>query len=102
MLHALDGAVVPGIVGPRRRLERRAGRGVDLARDAVDAQAVRPVRRDLELEHVGGDRQDVGQRRAGHEVVVEHHDPVVVGADRDLVLGQDHPVPTRRRAASRA
>ena len=28
----------------------------------------------------------------GGERVVEHHDPVVVGADRDLVLGQDHAV----------
>ena len=37
---------------------------MDLARDAVDRQAVGPVGRDLELEHVGGDRQHVGQRRA--------------------------------------
>ena len=59
-----------GHAGPRRVGERRAGRGVDLARDAVDAEAVGPVRRDLELEHVGGDRQHVGQRRARHEVVV--------------------------------
>ena len=44
--------------------QRRAGRGVDLARDAVDAEAVGPVRRDLELEHVGRDREHVGQRRA--------------------------------------
>ena len=28
----------------------------------------------------------------GAQLGVEHHDPVVVGADRDLVLGQDHPV----------
>ena len=83
---------LPGIVGPRRRRQRRAGGRVDLARDAVDAQAVGPVRRDLQLEHVGGDRQHVGQRRARPQLGVEHHDPVVVGADRDLVLGQDHPV----------
>ena len=80
------------VLAPRRGRERRAGRGVDLARDAVDGEAVGPVRRDLQLEHVGGDRQHVGERRPGGERVVEHHDPVVVGADRDLVLGQDHPV----------
>jgi hypothetical protein len=65
---------------------------VHLARDAVDAEAVRPVRRDLELQHVGGDREYVGQSRAGGERVVEDHDPVVLGADRDLVLGEDHAV----------
>ena len=37
--------------------QRRAGGRVQLARDAVDAEAVGPVGRDLELEHVGGDRQ---------------------------------------------
>ncbi len=80
------------ILAPRRRGERGAGGRVDLARDAVDAEAVGPVGRDLELEHVGGDRQHVGERRAGLERRVEHHDPVVVGADRELVLGEDHPV----------
>ena len=79
------------VLRPRRRAQRGAGRGVHLARDAVDAQAVGAVRRDLELEHVGGDRQDLEQRRAGRGAVVEHHDPGVVGADRELVLGQDHP-----------
>ena len=65
-----------------------------LARDAVDAQAVGTVGRDLELEHVGGDeRQDVGEGRPGHQtVLVEHEDPGVVGADRQLVLGEDHPL----------
>ena len=83
-----------------RRAARRSGsgvssapgRGVDLARDPVDGQAVRPVRRDLELEHVGGERQHLLERRPRQEVVVEDHDPLVQGADADLVLGQDHPV----------
>ncbi len=97
-LGAVDGPERAGVVGPRRRPQRGAGRGVDLARDAVDAQAVGPVRRDLELEDVGRDRQDPGQRRAGGEVgavgdqVVEDHDPGVLGADGELVLGQDHPL----------
>ena len=79
------------VVAPWRRLERRAGGRVGLARDSVDAEAVRPVRGDLELEHLAGDRQHLDQRRARSQLGVEHHDPVVVGADRDLVLGQDHP-----------
>ena len=97
MLTPSIGPGVAGIVEPRRRVQRRAGGGVDLARGAVDRQAVGPVGGDLELEHVGGDRQHVGQRRARQQLVVEHHDPVVVEADRDLVLGQDHAL--RRHAA---
>ncbi len=62
--HAAHVARRARVVGPQRLGQRRAGRRVDLARDAVDAEAVRPVRRDLQLEHVGGDRQHVGQRRA--------------------------------------
>ena len=65
---------------------------MDLARDAVDGQAVGPVGGDLELEHVGGDREHAGQRRPRLELPVEDHDARVLGADRELVLGQDHPV----------
>jgi hypothetical protein len=79
-------------VRPLGRRQRRVGGRVDLARDAVDTQAVGPVGRDLQLEHVGGDREHIGQRRAGREGLREHHDPVVVGADRQLVLGEDHAV----------
>ena len=92
----------PRVVGPRRRRQRRAGRRVDLARDAVDAEAVRPVGRDLELEHVGGDRQHLGQRRARAIGVASSSStmiPSCVGADRELVLGQDHPLRLDRRAA---
>ena len=73
------------VLVPRRRRQRRAGGRVDLARDPVDAEAVGPVRRDLQLEHVGGDRQHLGERRAGRRavaVLVQHQDPGVVGADR--------------------
>ena len=97
------------ILRPRRRAERRAGRGVDLACDAVDAEAVRPVRRDLELEDLRRDRQHAVEPLTGHEaacalraarragIVCQHDRLVVVGADRELVLGEDHPV--RRDAA---
>ena len=44
--------------------QRVAGDGVHLARDAVDAEAVGTVRRDLELQHLVGDRQVLGQRVA--------------------------------------
>src|ERR1044072_5048746 len=47
--------------------ERRAGPGMGRARDAVDAEAVRSVRRDLELEDVGRDRQDAVERLPDHE-----------------------------------
>ena len=36
--------------------------------------------------------QDVGEGRPGLEPVREQHDPVVVGAEADLVLGEDHPL----------
>ena len=53
----LDAARRARVLAPRRGAERRAGGGVQLARDAVDAEAVGPVGRDLELEHVRRDRQ---------------------------------------------
>ena len=42
-----------GVRPPRLLVERRAADRVDLAGDAVDAEAVGPVRRHLELEHGG-------------------------------------------------
>ena len=63
-------------VGSRGRVSTAAGSsgapggGVDLPRDAVDREAVGPVRRDLELEHVGGDREDLFERGSGFEAVV--------------------------------
>ena len=57
---------------PRRRRPRprarapsgAAGDRVDLAGDAVDAEAVDPVRGHLDLQHRLGQRQHLGQRRA--------------------------------------
>jgi hypothetical protein len=91
--HARDG--VAGrvrVVRPRQRGQRCLRGGVDLAGEPVDGEAVRPVRRDLEFEHVRGDRQHVGQRRARRQLVVEDEDPVVLDADGELVLGEDHAV----------
>ena len=64
-----------------------------LARDAIDPQTVRAVGRDLQDQYVGCDRQHVLERRARLRAVrLQHQDPLVIGADRELVLGQDHAV----------
>ena len=60
-------AVVAGGLGVRVgrvRGERRRGDRVNVARHAVDAHRVGPVRRDLELEHLVDDRQVLGERGA--------------------------------------
>ena len=93
------GVGVGGVLG-----QGRAGDGVQVARHAVHAHQVGPVGRDLQLEHLVGDRQVLGQRLAHGHVAVEHHDPEVVLADADLVLGQDHPArldPAQLRLAQR-
>ena len=72
----LDAGVVLGLSSPLGSASASvgssasgaAGHGVQLARDAVDAHRVGPVRRDLELEHLVGDRQVLGERRAGRQV----------------------------------
>ena len=76
----------------------RTGRGGrDLAREAVDRLQVRPVARGLDEEHVVDERQDVEERRPRLGLGQEH-DPGVVGAEPDLVLGEDHPVGDPRLA----
>ncbi len=76
--------------GRRRKLAAEQCR--DLARDPVDRKQIGPVARRLDVEHLLGERQHVGERRPRHQRGVEHHDPVVVGAEVDLVLGEDHPL----------
>jgi hypothetical protein len=97
-----------GILLPGRPGERRTTGRVQLPRHPVDAEAVRAVGRDLELEHLDRDRQHVGQRGAGRELgvrtFVEHEDAIGGRAriDLELVLGEDHPFrghpPQLRRA----
>ena len=79
-------------LGPGPRREVGVERGRDLPRDAVDVLAVRPVRRDLELEHVVGDREVVDQGVAYRPVGGEQHDPGVVLAQVELALREHHPV----------
>ena len=64
----------------------------DLAREAVDRLQVGPVAGRLDEQHGVDERQHVGERRAGLGLVGSSMIPRVLGAEADLVLGQDHPV----------
>jgi hypothetical protein len=77
---------------PRRGREGKVVERRDLPGDAVEGEEIRPVARRLDHEHLFGERQHVGERRSRLGPVVEQHDPAVVCAERDLVLGEDHPV----------
>ena len=72
----------------------------DLAGDAEHREQVDAVDRRRHVEHLVADRKHVDERRARLGPVREHHDPRVVVAEADLVLGEDHPA--RRRAAELA
>ena len=74
-----------------RRPELELVEGGNLARDPVDREQIRPVARRLEEQHLLDERQHVAERRPGLGLG-EHHDPGVVGAEGDLVLGENHPV----------
>jgi hypothetical protein len=63
-----------------------------LAGHPVDAEAIHAVGVHLELEDRLGDGDDLAERRARLDPVVEHHDPVGVVADLELGLREDHPV----------
>ena len=76
----------------RHRQELAAEERRDLARDAVDGEQVGAVSGRLEVEHLLDERQHVGERSPGLERVVEDDDPAVVGAEVELVLGEDHPL----------
>ncbi len=75
---------------PRRQVGVERGR--HLAGDAVHREAVGPVGGDLELHHLVGDRQHLGQRGARLEVAGEQHDPLLLAGQLQLALRQDHPV----------
>ena len=74
------------------RHELAVEEGRHLARDPVDGEQVGAIARRLDVEHLLAERQYVGERRARRERLVEHHDPVVIGAEVDFVFGQDHPL----------
>ena len=90
IVHRLVSGPAPGSdPGQRRELEVVERR--DLARDAVDREQVGPVAGRLDEQHVLDERQHVAERRPGLGLG-QQHDPGVVGAELDLVLGEDHPV----------
>ena len=103
-LRALQRPLRAGVLRPGRRRQRRPGGRVQLAGHPVDAEAVGPVGGHLELEQVGGDRQQLSQRSAGaghrsgtvwsgvERHVVEHEDAGAVEGESQLALGKDHPL----------
>ena len=76
----------------RHREQLAAEQRRDLARDAVDGEQVGAVPGRLDIEHIVDERQRVGERRPRLERVVEDDDSGVVGAEVELVLGEDHPL----------
>ena len=76
----------------RRRRELRVEECRHLAGDAVDGDEVRPVVARLQLQDRVRQRQHVRERRPGLDPVWQEHDSGVIGAQLDLVLGEDHPV----------
>ena len=55
------------VLGPGRRRQLGARDRVDLAGDAVEAQAVRAVRVEVELQDLLGDREDLATKRCARE-----------------------------------
>ena len=85
--------LLPGRLGvpARQRDKLQVVERRHLAGDSVDREQVGPVARRLHEQDVVDEREHITERspRLG---VRQHHDPGVVRAERDLVLGQDHPV----------
>ena len=63
----------------------------DLACDAHHGEQVDAVHGRRRVEDAVADREHVDERAAGLEAVRQQHDPGVVVAEADLVLGEDHP-----------
>ena len=78
--------------GDGRRRQLAPGRRRDLAGDAVDAEAVGPVRRQLELEHRLAHRQVALQRLADDPVTRQHGDAGALLLVAELLLAHDHAV----------
>ena len=79
-------------IAPRRRRQLEVVDRGDLARDPVDRHQVRAVAGRLGEQDVLDERQGVRERRARLPLVGKNHDSRVIGAEFDLVLGEDHPV----------
>ena len=73
-----------------RRVELSVQQRRDLPRETDHREEIDPVDRRRDVEHVIADREDVGEWRSRLRPVLEHHDPGVILAEADLVLGEDH------------
>ena len=74
-----------------RRMQLASEECRDLAREPDHREQVDPIHRGRDVEHLVADREHVHEWRSGLGTVGEHHDPGVVVAEPDLVLGEDHP-----------
>ena len=77
-----------GIVAQRFQPAQTAGRKI--ARHTVDAQGVRAVRRDGDLDYRIVDAQRLRRRRADRRVLRQFDDAFVVVGDHQLALGAHH------------
>ncbi len=75
----------------RGRMQLAAEQCRHLARDADHREEVDAIHRRRDVEHLVADREHVDEGRARLEPVGQEHDPRVVVAEPDLVLGKDHP-----------
>ena len=72
------------------RAQEAAGECVDLAGNAPEAQAVRAIGRNLEVNDHIVEPSGRGKRGADREVFVEHQNAVVAVAQPELVFGAEH------------
>ena len=79
-----------GVMAPGRRAECSAGGGMYLARNSVKATTVAAIWRDLRLQDLTRDGEDVSERCSSGKLVAENHYSVVLAANTKLVLGEDH------------
>ena len=79
------------VLAARAGAARRRSSAATSRASADHREQVGPVHRRRHVEHLVDERQHVGERRPRLEPVRQQHDPGVVGAEPDLVLGEDHP-----------
>ena len=92
-VHTVHRSRRSGVRRPGLGCEHGSRGGVQLAGDPVDAEAVRPVGGDLQLEHLHRDGESVRERRSGGwraVDLVEDEDALAARSDLKLALAEDH------------
>ena len=75
----------------RRTKSARAEVSVEVASHAVERGTVDAIGGDVDRDHlIRVYAEVVGRLGPGGDVVRQHHDPIVGGAESDLILGADH------------